>query len=205
MTDSGSQAVNRRVRRRRRIQLVNATIDCFAAVAGGRGEYANFRSPTQTGHCAVEAPAHSPSGLRGAADIPEALKASGNQCLLLPRSTRRYRPTEGIHQSTLNAEKPTLFGHESRCRRSCRHGRTHACELASAHGVQRVREEAQHLFRSVGPLGIGVRTPRTPARPNMAGPMHCPMLRNHAAAHVAANARVYARPLPGPWLSGLRR
>jgi hypothetical protein len=36
----------------------------FAAVAVDRGEPVNFWFPPQTSHCAVEAPAGSPSGFR---------------------------------------------------------------------------------------------------------------------------------------------
>ena len=49
--------------------------------------------------------------------------------------------------------------------------------------AKRVRQEKpQHLFRGIGALGIGVRTPRTAARPGMTGAMHGPVFGHDPAA-----------------------
>ena len=48
-----------------------------------------------------------------------------------------------------------------------------------------LEKEAEHLTRCIGPLRIGVRARRTPARPSMPGTAYDPLLEDHMAPGIA--------------------
>src|SRR5690242_12226911 len=69
-----------------------------------------------------------------------------------------------------------------------------ASALGSGGSMRMLKEEAEHLLRSIGPTWIGVRARSTPTRPRMAGSMDHPLFEHRLSARIGVQGAAVGMP-----------